>query len=196
MAAVVHMVTPTKKTKFFSDYVQKNLFKFFQSQLSNHPNCTRIDGVWEVYKKYSLKTQCRDHRTSATRTNRVGDKIPIPKGKEWTKLLGDIASKSALFPYCSEALLHLFEDINCEFVTNTGEETKCSKALNLDDLNPYGHEEADTGIFLRAKHAASMGHRKLLIRTVDSDVVILAIFLFRQLGLDELWVGYGKGKHY
>ena len=196
MAAIVHMVTP-KKTKYFSEYPQKHLFKFFESQLSNYPQCKRIDGVWEVYKRASLKTQCRDHRTSSTRTNRVGDFIPIPKGKEWTKLLGDVSSKSALFPYCSEKLIPLFKDNNCDFVSNTGEETKSSNEnMNLTELNPYGHEEADTGMFLRAKHAASMGHLKLLMRTVDSDIVIIAIFLFRQLELEELWIGYGKGKHY
>ena len=71
-----------------------------------------------------------------------------------------------------------------------------NEALDLTDLNPYGHEEADTGMFLRAKHAASLGHIKLLMRTVDSDIVIIAIFLFHLLGLKELWISYGKGKHY
>ena len=157
-----------------------------------------MDGLWEVYKRASLKTQCCDHRTaSSTRTNRISDKIPIPKGKEWTKLLSDIDSKSALFPYCSEKLLSLFEEKDCAFVSNIGEDTKCSKPeMNLTDLNPYGHEEADTGMFLQAKHAASHGHRKVPMRTVDSDIIIITILLFRHLGFEQLWVGYGKGKYY
>ena len=157
-----------------------------------------MDGLWEVYKRASLRTQCRDHRTaSSTRTNRISDKIPIPKGEEWTKLLSDIDSKSALFTCCSEKLLSLFEEKDCAFVSNIGEDTKCSKPeMDLTDLNPYGHEEADTGMFLRAKHAASHGHRKVLMRTVDSDIIIIAILLFRHLGFEQLWVGYGKGKYY
>ena len=77
-----------------------------------------------------------------------------------------------------------------------GETHSSNEEMDLIDLNPYGHEEADTGIFLRVKHAASLGHKKILIRTVDSDIVILAILFFFQLGVEELWVGYGKGKHY
>lgn len=198
MAAVNQMVTP-KSAKVFSEYPQLHLMGFFDSQLSRFKKCTRIDGVWEVYRdnQCSLKPQCREGRTSSTRTNRVDDNIPIPKGKEWKKLLGDTTSKSALFPYCSDKLISLFKDKDCDFVSNTGTETKSSnETLDLTDLNPYGHEEADTGMFLRAKHASSLGHSKIMMRTVDSDIVILAILLFRQLNLDQLWIGYGKGKHY
>ena len=53
-------------------------------------------------------------------------------------------------------------------MSNIGEETQSSNdSLDLTDLNPYGHEEADKGIFLRAKHAASLGHLRILMRTVD-----------------------------
>ena len=99
-------------------------------------------------------------------------------------------SKSYLFPYCSDKLIHLVSN------SQPGETHSSNEEMDLIDLNPYGHEEADTGIFLRVKHAASLGHKKILIRTVDSDIVILAILFFFQLGVEELWVGYGKGKHY
>jgi hypothetical protein len=47
-------------------------------------------------------------------------------------------------------------------------------------------------------HAAEMvkaGHRRILIRTVDTDVVILAIAFYYQLSCDELWIAFGTGKH-
>ena len=37
--------------------------------------------------------------------------------------------------------------------------------------------------------------KKILVRTVDTDVVVLAIALERKLELDELWVAFGVGKH-
>ena len=43
-------------------------------------------------------------------------------------------------------------------------------------------------------HAVAQGHQTAYVRTVDSDVVVLAIRFFFTLGLTELWVGFGSGK--
>ena len=130
---------------------------------------------------------------SSSRRNQIDDNILIPKGKERSVLLSDTVSKSIFFPYCRRKLISLFKEKDCDFVSNTEEETQSSnEALDLTDLNPYGHEEADTGMFLRVKHVVSLGHIKLLMQTVDSDIVIIGIFLFHLPGLKELWIGYGK----
>ena len=49
---------------------------------------------------------------------------------------------------------------------------------------------------LHLNHAAQNGHRKASIRTVDTDVVVLAMAHFNQLDFTELWVGLGTGKHF
>ena len=49
---------------------------------------------------------------------------------------------------------------------------------NLDELFLCNHEEADTCIFLHAKNASDNGIRKLSIVTVDTDVVIVALYHF------------------
>jgi len=46
--------------------------------------------------------------------------------------------------------------------------------LYTSALAPCNHEEADSDIMLHAAHAAHSGHKKILIRTVDTDVVVLA----------------------
>ena len=47
-------------------------------------------------------------------------------------------------------------------------------------------EEADERIFLHVKHIAQEYH-KILIKTVDSDVVVIALSVFhRILGISEL----------
>ena len=43
-------------------------------------------------------------------------------------------------------------------------------------------------------HAAEQDHTKAYLRTVDTDVVVLAIHHFHQLKLSELWIGFGSGK--
>lgn len=51
-------------------------------------------------------------------------------------------------------------------------------------------------MMLHLRHAAKHGHAKAYLRTVDGDVVVLAINLFEELGLSELWIGFGSGKAY
>ena len=48
---------------------------------------------------------------------------------------------------------------------------------------------------MHAAHAATCGTGKLMINTVDTDVVVLAIHLFQQLGLSELWIDIGVGRN-
>ena len=56
------------------------------------------------------------------------------------------------------------------------------------------HYEADTRIFLHLSHAASQGHKVALVRTVDSDIVVLAVHWYASLGLSQPWVSLGSGK--
>ncbi len=70
-----------------------------------------------------------------------------------------------------------------------------STTIDKTGLAPCNHEEADTRIFIHIKHASENGMKKILVRTVDTDVVELAIALARKLELDELWVVFGVGKH-
>lgn len=39
-----------------------------------------------------------------------------------------------------------------------------------------------------------VGHRKVLIRTVDTDIVVIALSMFQQLDLEELWIEFGLVK--
>ena len=66
---------------------------------------------------------------------------------------------------------------------------------DVEYLQPCSHEEADTRILLHVAHCAQ-GLRKLLIRTVDTDVVVLAIGHFPAFRLDELWVRFGVVTHF
>ena len=72
-----------------------------------------------------------------------------------------------------------------------------TQELDIDFLQPCDHEEADTRVFLHLKHAVLQGHKVVFIRTVDTDLVVLAISVFdslKELGLPELYIRYGVGK--
>ena len=45
-------------------------------------------------------------------------------------------------------------------------------------------------MFVHAADAASRGHKKIIVRTVDTDIVVLAVSVF-ELGVDELWLDFG-----
>ena len=64
-------------------------------------------------------------------------------------------------------------------------------------MSPSNHEEADTRVFLHAKDMARNDHTQIAIRTVDTDVLVLAISAFYQLEdmVEKLWVDFGAGKN-
>ncbi len=85
---------------------------------------------------------------------------------------------------------------NKQLVITDGEKVVSKPALSgVDLLSPCSHEEADSRMLLHASHAARQGHQKMLIRTVDTDVVVLAISVVQHLPAGtELWLAFGVGK--
>ena len=65
----------------------------------------------------------------------------------------------------------------------------------VNELGPCNHEESDTRLSLQAQHCSQEGHSKILIKTVNTDVVIIAISKFTSLQLEELWIELGVGKN-
>ena len=63
-------------------------------------------------------------------------------------------------------------------------------------ISPCYHEEADTRLILHAYDCTSKNLTKLLIRTVDTEEVVLAITFFCKLSAEEMWVAFGVGKNY
>ena len=49
-------------------------------------------------------------------------------------------------------------------------------------------------MLLHAAHAAAHGHNKIVLRTVDTDVLVLAVANIQHLQLRELWLDFGVGK--
>ena len=83
-------------------------------------------------------------------------------------------------------------------IISTKDETIVSTQNDMSDveyIQPCSHEEADTPILLHVEQCARQGLRKLVIRTVNTDVVVLAIGHFPALRLDELWVSFAVGTH-
>ena len=198
MPAVVHIIKP-QRANVFGEYAGMHLLPFMENQMNT---CTtRIDAVWDLYPQDSLKNQTRVKRLgeSTAKRTRVSEKVPIPKGKDWQAFLKVSENKDELFKFLSEELVNATSMSAYYLLTTKGELVLSNKVVDLSGITPSDHEEADTRMMLHLHHAVMDGHKKAFLRTVDSDVVVLSVHLFttfKNLGLTELWIGFGTGKAY
>ena len=66
---------------------------------------------------------------------------------------------------------------------------------DLSSISPCTHEEADIRMLWHVAHAAQNCQQKIMILTVDTDVVDLAVAAAQDLKAgDELWLAFGTGK--
>ena len=66
--------------------------------------------------------------------------------------------------------------------------------IDIDGFSLCNHEGTDARMLLHLKDFSATGHCKVSLKTVDTDVVVIAISLFhKKLDLEELWVEFGTG---
>ena len=68
---------------------------------------------------------------------------------------------------------------------------------NIDGLQTCSHEEADTRMLLHIEKTMNSSFKSVMIRTVDTDVVVLAVAHFHGLQyVGQLWIAFGTGKEF
>ena len=177
-AAIVNMLPPGKCTTF-KDYKEAGFLPYIISYCTQ--NVKGIDLVWDRYLENSLKQGTREVRGTGT-CRHVCDDAAIPLNSKSFLRLDD--NKKELFEYLAARVQSL---------RLPDSEVICTAALDvigsttMEGMAPCNHEETDTHIFVHAKHASVNGMKRTLIRTVDTDVVILDV--------EELWIAFEVGKH-
>ena len=156
----------------------------------------RLDVIWDRYLPDSLKQSTREKRMNlgTTQRQRVLPTAPIPTS--WESFLRGEDNKNELFHNLSDSMKSY--NTYGKILVSTYDEsviTSDQTMMDLNSLQPCSHEEADTRIFLHAAHCAQQGHKRIAIRTVDTDVVVLAVAHFHSLNIKELWINFGVGKH-
>lgn len=138
-----------------------------------------------------------------TRNNRgsgcvlkFNSKTKLPNN--WFNFLRENKNKSRLFEFLSQGLLDLNIPEGKQIIATLEENVVCvPERNNVSNISPCTHEEADTRIMVHVLDAVSHGLTKVQIRTVDTDIIVLAISLASQLlSLDECWVAFGTGKDF
>lgn len=183
-AAIINMIKPVSDT--FNAYVSK-IMEYIRAQFKG--GMMRVDVVFDIYKKDSLKSYTRHKRGKSTR-RRVEGKNKTPGN--WQEFLRDDENKSELFHLIAKQVkAELFPGM---VIITHDQNVMSSVPGNLAGLMNCTHEEADTRMFVHATHGATdHGARNILIRTVDTDVVILSISLAHKIGCECLWLAFGTG---
>ena len=168
----------------FDDYAQKVVMTYIKNQL--HP-AKRVDIIWDQYFTDSLTEKTRNDRgTGARRKVKPNGCLP----NDWPTFLRCSENKTELFEFLSKKLIKNIDMEKCLVVTFND----AILTNQPTDLVPYTIEEAEERIFFHAKSVAQ-SNSKILVKTVDSDVVVIAISVYCRIpSLHELWVQLGKGK--
>jgi hypothetical protein len=187
-AVIVQMLRPDSG-RTFADY-RNNIF--IPYILATLRKVKRIDVVFDVYRADSLKLSTREKRGVGKRFQ-VNGQAKIPTN--WQEFLRVDSNKTELFHFLAETEFKP-SDTQGKTILFTYNESVRVAAGDVDTKGVDGcnHEEADTRVILHAYHAALCGANTLCIRTVDTDIVVLAISFFSHLSVSELWINFGTGK--
>ena len=121
------------------------------------------------------------------------------KGKitsNWRNILRENDNKAELFNFLADKIARVATP-NVVIVTKE-EDAVSNRTINLAGLAPCSQEEADTQIFVHARHATEAGSNVIMVKASDTDVVFAVSVLqaLQELGLQQLWVAFGQGQYF
>ena len=125
----------------------------------------------------------------------MSGEIKIPNN--WQSFLRIDENKTELFHFLAE-FVHRQPAIEGKrvYITDGKNVLTNPPHLNTNNIAPCSQEEADSHIFLHVADAVHEGLEKVTIRTVDTDVVVLAVAIVTQLPIRELWISFGTGSSF
>ena len=184
-AAIVNMLPP-RNSKTFKEYSELVFLPYLIRQAKD---VKRVDVVWDRYLENSLKESTRATRGLGIH-RKVLPNTTIPRN--WQTFLRCSENKVELFEFLSKEIVALtVKDVIV--ISSLNDTTISNCPIDLRDISSVNHEEADTRMLLHVGHGAAQGYNDILIRTVDTDVVALAVANVHELNIN-LWLAFGVGK--
>ncbi|KAG0724638.1 hypothetical protein GWK47_040164 [Chionoecetes opilio] len=187
--AVVYLLPHTNVTTFNANGVCiPHILKLLES-------CRRVDVVWDSYIASSIKESTREKRGKGVR-RKVGGPTKVPSN--WPDFLRDSTNKEELFQFLSDKVgSNDWPDGKEVFITSG---TDVISRGSDHSMPRCDHEEADTRIVVHLKDALDKGCTTCLVRTVDTDVVVILIGKYHSLTsqhqMAAIWVAFGTGKNF
>ena len=156
---------------------------------------SRLDIVWETYRPMSIKGHTRDERGHGVRL-KVGPNVRIPGN--WFEFLRDSTNKVELFKYLSGEVMQRFHSGGDIYITMSNGTTVGHVGPGEDMKTVCNQEEADTRIILHIIHDLNCRFSSILIKTSDSDVIVILIQHLQHFDtistVCNITVHYGIGK--
>ena len=161
----------------FDEYALNVFLPYIFTQLQQ---VSQVDIVWDQYHKNSLKSHTRSKRGNGIIMRRVAS---LPGN--WQQLLWIMRAVFLL----SEAYITMV--VTKQIVTTNGTEVLCIPpqtpvvfpSTNTSSLAPCNHEEVDAQMFVHLADAVTKYFNKVLLHTVDRDVVVLAVAAAASTGI-------------
>ena len=185
-SVLVNQLKPSNNQTFVK-YAQE-VFLPFVTKYKRNTKSTRTDVVFDTYLPSSLKNTTREKRGTGLR-RKVTTISTAPSN--WKSFLRSSENKTELFRFLSKEICETSHgEIICAF-----DNCICCHTEEKLQVCPTNHEEGDTRVFLHVKDIVDEGFPRVMVRTVDTDVFVIAISLFNDLHISELWIDFGSGKH-
>ncbi|CAH3173624.1 unnamed protein product [Porites lobata] len=208
MEAFIQDRLNTNKVSFWEPLKQLKIKTFASTKKkitlksTNEKNgCDRVDIVFDQYRDMSIKSHERSRRGSSSALEVKINSPSTPVPKQWAKYISNPRNKTNLCTFLTQALSELgkkkLPQGKCLVIgggCSDGESSlhirRDHPTVTLSDLQA-NHEEADTRLLFHAKHASQPDSR-IIIHSPDTDVLVLGISFYGELGCKELWLRTGS----
>ena len=199
-ALMVDGIAFIQKLRFGGAVNFGDLCVWYYRQLVNafrRNRCSRIDVVFDTYRKVSIKSGEKERRGASSNSLEVTIHSPAtPVPRQWQKYISNAKNKINLCAFLAGAWCEIGKEELQEgqiLVIGGGFEqnekvvlVKAEEAVDIAALHS-DHEEADTRLLL---HAAS-DYPRIVVQSPDTDVIVLYCSHFSSLGCEELWFQTG-----
>ena len=192
--ALIHMLVPGRGIATFTDYKRMCFKKYIESELRK---VSSLHIVWDTYKEQSIKNATRSGRGTGVRI-KVGSNAKVPGN--WTEFLRDSTNKAELFKFLGDNPVDTQSIVGDLYISSADGKTVKHWGPGEEMGGQFCKEEADSRMVLHILHELRIGHANVLVRTCDSDVVIILLYhfpLFEATSVNscEVCVSYGIGNH-
>ncbi|XP_066910477.1 multiple epidermal growth factor-like domains protein 10 [Clytia hemisphaerica] len=184
--AIIHMVAP-KNGSTVDEYS-----KVFAAHVNSYFNdVNRVDVIFDIYLDSSLKEGVRETRGTAPSQIVKG----ATKISKWSKFLKNSSIKQRLFEYIAHYLKSQVTPSNTKQLVVTCRDMVMTNPISIglgEIFSPCDHEEADTRMILHASNILE-DMSSVTLRTVDTDVLVLAVAISNMYPTKKIWVSFGVG---
>ena len=191
--AIVQAIGKPAGIETFGDYANY----ICKSVLANFSDTfTRVDVIFDCYNSDSIKKATRQRRSRDIRSiRRIISGLDVKLPTSWKSFIALEANKVNLISFLAKVFLEKAATLpsNMEFVVaggTTNEDVFTSHNRSVEHL-VSNHEEADTRIILHARDASSLGYKRIVVRSSDTDVLVL--LLYHDIDC-EVWQNCGIAK--